>query len=251
MNKYKLAKALSIITNVLFVLVMVLLIIYLVYGFTSRAQNKVPSFFGQSYVRIMTNSMEARGFEQNEIVAIEKVNISEIKGGEEGDIIAFYERFGTPDLSKPAGEQQDYKTGETSFEDTRIIFHQVEEVYVDSEGQTWFKTHGYGTSKEEIIYDPGYVRGDYVVGRYVDSGLAGFLNFLSSTTGIIVVVIVPSAIVLFLLAWDIIQISDQMVRVKKQNAAIAAKAGLLDDDDEEENMKPSVGSDPKKEKKKK
>ena len=76
MNKYKLAKALNIITNVLFVLVMVLLIIYLVYGFTSRAQNKVPSFFGQSYVRIMSNSMEARGFEQNEVVAIEKVNIS-------------------------------------------------------------------------------------------------------------------------------------------------------------------------------
>lgn len=248
MNKYKLAKALNIITNVLFVLVMVLLIIYLVYGFTSRAQNKVPSFFGQSYVRIMTNSMEARGFEQNEIVAIEKVNISEIK---EGDIIAFYKRFFKLNLSNPAGEQQDDKKGENSFEDLKIVFHQVGEVYVDSEGQTWFKTHGYGTSKEEIIYDPGYVRGDYVVGRYVDSGLAGFLNFLSSTTGIIVVVIVPSAIVLFLLAWDIIQISDQMVRVKKQNAAIAAKAGLLDDDDEEENMKPSVGSDPKKEKKNK
>ena len=245
MNKYKLAKALSIITNVLFVLVMVLLIIYLVYGFTSRAQNKVPSLFGQSYVRIMSNSMEARGFEQNEVVAIEKVNISEIK---EGDIIAFYKCFFTSNLSKPSGEQQDYKTGKNSFEDIGIVFHQVGEVYVDSEGQTWFKTHGYGTSKEEIIYDPGYVRGDYVVGRYVDSGLAGFLNFLSSTTGIIVVVIIPSAIVLFLLAWDIIQISDQMVRVKKQNAAIAAKAGLLDDDDEEENMRPSVGSDPKKEK---
>lgn len=250
MNKYKLAKALNIITNVLFVLVMVLLIIYLVYGFTSRAQNKVPSLFGQSYVRIMSNSMEASGFEKNEVAVIEKVNISEIK---EGDIIAFYQCFLTPNLSNPAGEQQDYKTGENSFKDRGIIFHQVGEVYVDSEGQTWFRTYGTSNvdSEGEIIYDSYYVRGDYVVGKYVDSGLAGFLNFLSSTTGIIVVVIIPSAIVLFLLAWDIIQISDQMVRVKRQNVAIAAKAGLLDDDDEEENMKPSVGSDPKKEKKKK
>ena len=236
MNKYKLAKALSIITNVLFVLVMIFLIINLVYGFTTRAQNKIPSFFGQSYVRIASGSMEASGFKKNDVAVIERTDITEIK---EGDIIAFYECFLTPDLSKPSGEQLVYKTGETSFEDTRVIFHKVAEVHVDSEGQTWFRT--YGTSnldpEGEIEYDKYYLRGDYVVGKYVDSGLAGFLNFLSSTTGIIVVVTIPSAIVLFLLAWDIIHLSDRMVSVKRQNTAMAVKAGLLDDDEEGDEIK--------------
>ena len=122
--------------------------------------------------------MEGDGFEVGEVVAISKTNISEIK---EGDVIAFYECYLTGDFSQPAGEQKDYKTGEESFEDTIIKFHKVGEIKIDSNGQTWFSTYGI-KADGTIVTDAFMVRGDYVIGKYVDSGLAGFFNFLSNSS---------------------------------------------------------------------
>ena len=58
----KKSSVLNIISNVLFVIVMILLIIFMIYGFGNLSKNKVPSFFGQSYVRIMSGSMAASVF---------------------------------------------------------------------------------------------------------------------------------------------------------------------------------------------
>lgn len=227
-EKSKTGKVLNIISNVFFCLVMVLLIIFMVYGFGNLSQNKVPSFFGQSYVRIMSGSMSTpaykdgeqitEGFEKNDIVVLEKRNVSEI---EVGDIVAFYNA--SPRLTNLNGTDEtptnDFKTGANLPEDlntkeTPIVFHQVISVGKDSDGNLWFNTKGTSNTAAD-----GYTRADYVVGVYTDSGLAGFLEFISSSTGIIVLVVIPSCIVLLMLLLNIIQIVDKMIKDKKEEEA--------------------------------
>ena len=124
----KKSKVLNIISNVLFGIVMVLLVVFMIYGFGSISNNKVPSFFGQSYVRILSNSMKASGFERGDIAVIKKVNVSQIQ---EGDIIAFYYctlNDSSYDFTE-SGEIKDFKTGEKSFE-SQIIFMDWFDIYL-------------------------------------------------------------------------------------------------------------------------
>lgn len=225
-EKSKTGKILNIISNVFFCLVMVLLIIFMVYGFGNLSQNKVPSFFGQSYVRVMSNSMSTPaykdgeqitdGFEKNDIVVLKKMNVSKI---EVGDIIAFYNCNVFPADFSGSDAINDFKTNSNIPKDldttkTAIIFHQVINIEVDSNGNIWFQTKGTSNASPDR-----YTRADYVVGVYTDSGLAGFLEFISSSTGIIVLVVIPSCIVLLMLLLNIIQIVDKMIKDKKEEEA--------------------------------
>lgn len=225
-EKSKTGKVLNIISNVFFCLVMVLLIIFMVYGFGNLSQNKVPSFFGQSYVRVMSNSMSTPaykdgeqitdGFEKNDIVVLKKMNVSKI---EVGDIIAFYNCNVFPADFSGSDTINDFKTNSNIPEDldtanTAIIFHQVINIEVDSNGNIWFQTQGTSNASPDR-----YTRADYVVGVYTDSGLAGFLEFISSSTGIIVLVVIPSCVVLLMLLLNIIQIVDKMIKDKKEEEA--------------------------------
>ncbi len=223
-DRNKRSKIINIVSNVLFGIVMVFLIIFMIYGFGSVANNKVPSFFGQSYVKILTPSMEneaikdgeviADGFEPGDVAIIKKVNISEI---EIGDIIAFYYcTLPNPAVFEGSDNVLDFETGENSFE-TSIIFHQVIDIQVDSEGYTWFQTKG--TSN---VGADKYTRADYVVGVYTPSGLEGFLNFISSSVGIIVLVVIPACIVLFMLLLSIIDTVDKMLKKKREEQEMEA-----------------------------
>ena len=214
-TKPKKNKVTTILSNVLFGVVMVILVVFLGYSIGSVTQNKVPSFFGKSYVRILTGSMNASGFKEGDVVMIKKVKLSEIKVG---NIIAFY--WG-PTHSAPSFATNpalnDMETGQSSF-DVSIVFHQVAEVRVDTRGNLWVKT--YGTSNMNAAGEPsydGWTKGDRIVGVYEESIFAGVIQFISSTTGIIAIVIVPSCIVLFILLMRIIDILDKMSQEKKKN----------------------------------
>ncbi|MBQ3494299.1 MAG: hypothetical protein IJA69_02680 [Clostridia bacterium] len=202
---------LQIISNVLFVVVMVILIIFLGYGMGSVANNEVPSFFGTSYVRILSNSMQDSGFYVGDVVMLKKVQISEIK---EGDIIAYYKCNLSPGKIDNTTPIVDFKTGDKleGKTDNMIIFHQVDSVSVDTQGNTWYRT--FGTSNGSL--DSWWTRGDYVIGVYNPSIFSGVIKFLSSTTGIILLVIVPSCIVLLLLLMNIIDLTDKMAKEKKK-----------------------------------
>ena len=228
-NKYKFMKAFDIISDVLFVIVMAILVCYLIYGFSAKAENKVPSFFGTSYVRIVSNSMKASGFERGDIAVIRKTSITEIK---EGDIIAFYKDNLYPDFSS-SGEQKDYQTGQNSFEDKIIVFHMVGEVKVDKEGETWVRTYGTSYVSEDgtITYDANYTKGDHIIGVYTESALAGVLEFVSSKTGLIVIVIIPSAILLLLLAFSIVDTIDKILRLRKQEELLLLRETVLNEDE--------------------
>lgn len=226
--KPKNKKVLNIISNVIFVIVMIILVFFMIYGFGSIANNKVPSFFGQSYVRVSSGSMSqpvysdpndpeseliSEGFETNQIVMIQRVNVKEI---EIGDVIAHYISSGIqiPSFIGTEEECLDFTTGEKSF-DTKIRFHQVVNILYGTDGYIYYQTKG--TDNDYV--DGGYTRSDYVVGVYKESALAGVIQFISSPAGIIVLVVVPSCIVLFTLLMSIIDTIDKMIKKKKAEEA--------------------------------
>ena len=226
--KPKTKKVFNIVSNVIFAIVMVILLIFMVYGFGSIANNKVPSFFGQSYVRISSGSMSdpvysdpndpnseliSEGFEINQIVMIQRVNVKEI---EIGDVIAYYisRDIQIPSFIGTEEECLDFTTGKKSF-DTEIRFHQVVNILYGTDGYIYYQTKG--TDNDYV--DGGYTRSDYVVGVYKESALASVIQFISSPAGIIVLVVVPSCIVLFTLLMSIIDTIDKMIKKKKAEEA--------------------------------
>ncbi|MBO5022355.1 MAG: hypothetical protein J6C53_02625 [Clostridia bacterium] len=227
----KSSKIVNIISNCIFIPVMIILVVYFIYSMSIITKNGVPSFFGQSYVRIMSNSMVPSGFKRGDVVILEKKMVSEI---EVGDVIAFYYCVdGCPNTNGTREEalENDFKIGQETFT-TTIYFHKVYKITYDSYGDTWFYTYGTNNLKSSNS-DPNSVdieanykvdketRGDHVVGVYKESWLAGVIQFISSTQGMIILIIVPSAILLFTLLLNIIEIADQMIREKKQQKALA------------------------------
>lgn len=203
-TKKKKGKWINIVSNIFFIPVMVILVIYLCYAISIQKENGVPSFFGQSYVKVLSGSMRATGFEKDDVVVIERVKLSEIKAGpiksKKASIIAFYK-----DSTKSKSEKnsllqenqkpanfKDYKTGKEAFK-TAIIFHQVVGIYYDANGNIWFETQGTSVSSS----DSYLVSGDHVIGQYKDSPMAGLIQFISSSKGMIVLIIIPSCVLLF------------------------------------------------------
>lgn len=226
--KTKSSKIINIVSNCIFVPVMLILIVYFIYAMSVMSKNGVPSFFGQSYCKVMSSSMTRSGFDKGEVVMLDKTNILEI---EKGDVIAFYYCIYNPLNNNGLVEDaNDFKSGGSTF-NTTIYFHKVYDIKYDTSGNTWFYT--YGTSNLKAGGDPesedieaNYVvdkptRGDHVIGRYKESWLAGLIAFISSTTGMIALIIVPCAILLFTLLLNIIEIIDQMMREKKQKLALS------------------------------
>lgn len=220
----KLIKIFNITSYVLFGIVMAILVLFLIFGFSAMRGNKLPSFFGNSYIRV-AKSMETSGFNEGEVAIIENVKLSEIKTGELGDknasIIAYYfsddqEVYTKDTLSLTANNKtKDFTTGKKDF-DEKIIFHQVIGVYYDGQGNTWFETQG--TSNDYI--DGYFVRGDYVIGQYKESGAAGFIQFMSSTGAMIGLILVPSLLLIGLLVFDILQV---VAEIKDEKKALAVE----------------------------
>ena len=186
----KQGKIINIISNIVFIPVMVILIFYLIYAINVQKENGIPSFFGQSYVRVLSGSMRKSGFERGDVVVIERINISKIKAADEneknGSIIAFYNssikqnsdgikaKFHT----EIQENTQDFKSGQKTYKNA-IMFHQVIGIYYDDAGNTWFETKGTSNNYP----DSTLVRGDYVVGHYVDSFMADVTDIEDVTLG--------------------------------------------------------------------
>lgn len=227
LKKSKSTKIINIISNCIFVPVMLFLVVYFVYALSTINRNGVPTFFGQAYARVQSDSMKPSGIKRGDIVILNKVNISSI---EIGDVIAFYacaldipNSNGTPETAK------DFKTGQKVYQ-KRIEFHKVYDIKYDSNGDTWFYTYGTRNKKTSSAdinnMDVKYIkdnfvvdnetRGDYVVGVYKPNVLADVIQFISSPVGMISLIIVPSAVLVFTLLLNIIEIVDQMMKEKKQ-----------------------------------
>lgn len=173
----------------------------------------VPMVFGYAMITVVSGSMQDAGFNVGDSAFIRQVAASEL---ELGDYIAFFD-YVDPDHPTPATVANGKKPTSSPKKD-RIVFHEIVEIQVDANGDCWFRTKGTNNAATDynIIYQ------DYVIGRYVEDGnaLVGFMKFIHSSAGIIVLVAVPCSIILFRDCYELITIvweySDEKKRLKKE-----------------------------------
>lgn len=173
----------------------------------------VPMVFGYAMITVVSGSMQDAGFNVGDSAFIKQVDTSQL---ELGDYIAFFD-YVDPDHPTPATVANGKKPTSSPKKD-RIVFHEIVEIQVDANGDYWFRTKGTNNAGADynIIYQ------DYVIGRYIEDGnaLVGFMKFIHSSVGIIVLVAAPCAIILFRDCYELITIvweySDEKKRLKKE-----------------------------------
>lgn len=87
---------------------------------------------------------------------------------------------------------------------------------------------------------------DYVIGKHVDDGkgIVKFFKFVNSTTGIVLLVIIPCVIILFRDCYELMtmvfEYSDEKKKIKREKEIETLKAAMGEDDLEspEEKAKP-------------
>ncbi len=205
----KLYKVIDNITSVLMIPFVVIMLILCLSMFDARSKNQVPSMFGYSVVEVQSDSMKASGFVKGDTAVIQEQNINSL---EVGDIIAFYSYIDSK-YSKPNGATESINEGSVlsynngkipvyasvSYANSQekaakcgspIYFHEIVEIIVEEDnGTVWFRTKGSSNEKA----DPFLIREDFVIGSHYETSsfLTTLLAFVTSTSGIVWLVIVP------------------------------------------------------------
>lgn len=188
-----------------------------------------PVVLGYSPVRIMSGSMEASGFYKNDLALIREVNELSL---ERGDIIAYYsmgagipyevnnalrkglydqyyapEGIATynPDWVDSLLGRKNELTLQAGKNGARIYFHEIVDIRQDENGYLYFQTKGTSNPKEDVVW----TRQDLVIGKYIETApfLTDLLTIFGSNLAIILLVLLPLAMVLFLL---VIQLVDDI-----------------------------------------
>ena len=161
----KVKKVISVVINVILVLAIVMAAISTYISFVSTSGNGVPQFFGMQMLSIQTNSMYPTLKPGDLIFSKTVSDPSELKVG---DIITYW----------------------TVIDGQRALnTHTVHEIYDGGDGHLIFATKG----DNNPTADPLTVHEANVVGKYVGKigGLGKFIDYLQTSTGFLVVVIIP------------------------------------------------------------
>lgn len=210
-----------------------------------RKQNKVTSFFGYSFVNVLSGSMANDGFKIGDTVIVKKVNERDVKLG---DIIAFYYSTSTKsatdsdirfvtyynDPTYPIKNDEDNITINESIDlslitkkedkskeylkiaqesKAKVYFHRVVGIYVDNDGNLFFKTKGSNNNTSDIPL----TRGDLVVGEYVNTPIVvrRAVSFCASSLGMVLLVCIPLSMLVLMQCLSLIeQIS--VINLEKQ-----------------------------------
>ena len=221
----------AIISDIVFIPIVIISIFTSIYMIKAKKDNKVNSIFGYSLVKILSGSMIDAGYDIDDMVLIKQVETDDIRVGND---IAFYEFYDSLDPTKneltlitdfqnPPEITADKIQRETSIDDAinqnkDIIFHRVNAVFVDSDGTRFFQTKG--VSNDYI--DVRLVREDFVVGKKVknDKILMTFLEFCSTTNGLILLVVVPTSILVF---FQMVEVFDTITRNHYERKVLESK----------------------------
>ena len=179
MKNEKTRKTIKIILNVLLWAFVLFAVVITVLVFAAQNdENGVPSIGGKCIITIQSDSMKPT-FEQGDMIIGQKLTDDEKKllkpksDDYEGDIITFpIEIQGVP-----------------TFNTHRII-----EVVKDENGNlTGYRTKG-DNAETNVTADTDVVRWERIVSKYTGTKMAGlgrFLDFLKSSTGFLVVIVIP------------------------------------------------------------
>lgn len=179
MKNEKTRKTIKIILNVLLWAFVLFAVVITVLVFAAQNdENGVPSIGGKCIITIQSDSMKPT-FEQGDMIIGQKLTDDEKQSLKpksddyEGDIITFpIEIQGVP-----------------TFNTHRII-----EVVKDENGNlTGYRTKG-DNAETNVVADTDVVRWERIVSKYTGTKMAGlgrFLDFLKSSTGFLVVIVIP------------------------------------------------------------
>ena len=197
----------------------------------------VPMVFGYAMITVVSGSMRDAGFEVGDKAFIKQTEANELAVG---DYIAFFD-YVDPAHPRPATIANGEKPTSNPRKN-RIVFHEIIKIETDANGDLWFRTKGTNNASADynVIYQ------DYVIGKHVDDGkgIVKFFKFVNSTTGIVLLVVVPCTIILFRDCYDLMtmvfEYSDEKKKIKREKEIETLKAARDEDDLEnpEEKAKP-------------
>ena len=201
-NKTK--KVFSIIGNTLAWIFLVFAILVTIVTFASRnSKDGVPSVFGASIVSIQSDSMKSskpESFKEGDLIFIEKITETQAKQLKVGDIITYRAPI---DIDKD-GQDGDINT------------HRIYSIRTDAGGIVWFTTKGDNNANPDN-YELRYTD---VIGVYNGTKLVGVgavLDFFRSSTGFLLVIVLPMALFFLYEVYNLIKII-MAHKVKKARA---------------------------------
>lgn len=183
-------------TIIISVLLWLVILVAALYAFTTMAtkdNQNVANLFGYTPLVVESNSMSPT-FKKDDLIFVKKCDTSKL---EEGDIICFHTII-----------DNEYA----------LNTHRIQSIAESGEARSYTTVgdNNNGVADQHIISD-----GD-IVGKYVGhiSGAGKLMNFLSSSTGFLLVIVLPMLIFFIYQVYNLIMIS---IRLKKAVAVENAK----------------------------
>lgn len=183
-------------TIIISVLLWLVILVAALYAFTTMAtkdNQNVANLFGYTPLVVESNSMSPT-FKKDDLIFVKKCDTSKL---EEGDIICFHTII-----------DNEYA----------LNTHRIQNIAENGETRSYTTVgdNNNGVADQHIISD-----GD-IVGKYVGhiSGAGKLMNFLSSSTGFLLVIVLPMLIFFIYQVYNLIMIS---IRLKKAVAVENAK----------------------------
>ena len=198
-------KTLNIIKNIFVWLVMLVAVFMMVFTIISvnTFNRDDRNLFGLRVYIVLSDSMSATDFSAGDLVFVTETDPAELK---EGDIIAFT-------------SQNDENYGET-------VTHKIRSLTVTEDGEPGFITYGTTTDTD----DEAIVTYPYVLGKYNFSvpKLGSFFQFLKTTPGYIMCILVPFLILIIFQGVNCVKIfkvykSEQMSEIKAEREKLEAE----------------------------
>lgn len=214
----KARKIINIVVDVVCGIILVFALLLAIFSIKSKTSNYegYTEIFGKSYLGVQSNSMEgdkSDNFSVGDVIAIKLVDSEGARKFKVGDIITF-------------------KFQRTANGKIELNTHRIIEVVGEDGYATAYKTKGDNNPTE----DDGTVSIFDVVGVYEGkaSGLGYISNFMSTSTGFFVCVVVPTLIVVAIAAANLVIV---ILKERKEQAAATAEAQSTELDAERERIR--------------
>ena len=212
MNKTEAKKIVSIALNVLVWAFLVFATLVTILTFVSTNASKtdgVPSILGKSFVSVQSPSMDGNqkgSFKQGDLLIVEKISETEALTLEEGTIIVY---------RSPKDIDGDGETGD-------INTHRIVSKTTTEGGIVYYQTKG----DAEAMEDPYQLRHSDVIAVYNGhsrvKGFGSVVDFLKSSMGFLLVVVLPMALFFIYEVYNLIKILMEN-KLKKATATVSAE----------------------------
>lgn len=186
-----LKKVLSVVISILLWAVILLAAFYAFTTLATRDQNKVANFLGYTPLTVQSDSMQPE-FSKGDLIIIKKCDPDKLVVG---DVVTFH----------------------TIIQNQYVLnTHRIAEIS-DMNGARSYVTKG----DNNAISDTHVIVNGDIVGKYVGKvkGLGNVMDFLSSSMGFFIVIVLPMLIFFIYQVYHLVMVS---IKIKRMNAAEAA-----------------------------